>query len=508
MFEDAHFSGTNYRFSGTNVKAKGLWLCLNTNHRSGPQNSSPMQLHMKSRCGKCAAALIPDGPAYICSYECTFCDECAGQCKGICPNCGGELVRRPRRQTSAVPVTDVSTPEFNVLRSRTLWLSSFAIWTGVALAASVSVYELYRGRAEAMTFGTVIGLEFSQILSYIPLTPFAFALALRFPLQRNNWPRRVLLHFGFALVFSTLHSALRAVTPYAYWNIKAGHFASAIWNSQTHHFEIAWLALQRIILANVVDDITGTYLPIILVAHAISYYSRFRDRELHSTKLEVELARSHLQALKTNLQPHFLFNTLHSISSLMHTDVKAADKMMTRLSDLLRMSLENDELQITTLNRELEFVNAYLEIEKIRFEDRLKVILNIVPETLDAHVPHLLLQPLVENAVRHGVSRLAAGGTIWITSSRQGNDLHLTIKDNGPGLGKSVDNSQGTGLGVRATRERLATLYGNGQSFNIQNVPGGGVEVLVRIPFRDDGSLTLAESCTPEGTIPEGAIAS
>jgi signal transduction histidine kinase len=364
------------------------------------------------------------------------------------------------------------------------------VWSAVALAATGSIYELYRTRSDAMSFGWVFALELSQILTYAPLTPFAFALALRFPVQRDNWPRRSLLHLGFGLVFSTLHSAMRGITPYAYWDAKAGRFASAIWNSQTHSFQIAWAALERLFLANVVDDITGTYVPIILVAHALSYYGRFRDRELHSTKLEMELARSHLQTLKTNLQPHFLFNTMHSISSLMHTNVKAADKMMTRLSDLLRMSLESDELQVTTLNRELEFVAAYLEIEKIRFEERLNVVVNVVPETLDAQVPNLLLQPLVENAVRHGVSRLSAGGTIWITACREGDELHLSIRDNGPGLGESVDKCARTGMGLRATHERLNTLYGAQQSVDIHNVPAGGVEVCIRVPFREEANLS------------------
>jgi LytS/YehU family sensor histidine kinase len=207
----------------------------------------------------------------------------------------------------------------------------------------------------------------------------------------------------------------------------------------------------------------------------------------------MQLTRSHLQALKSHLQPHFLFNTMHSISALMLTDVAAADKMMSRLSDLLRMSLESSGIQITSLNRELEFVAGYLEIEKVRFGERLSIVLDIAAETLDAQVPSLLLQPLVENAIRHGISRLSSGGTVRIVASRDGRDLYLRVRDNGPGLVSVVGTPRGTGFGLRTTRERLQTLYGNQHSFEIHDVPSGGVEVSVRIPFRIEPQLSMDE---------------
>ena len=157
---------------------------------------------------------------------------------------------------------------------------------------------------------------------------------------------------------------------------------------------------------------------------------------------------------------------------------------MTRLSDLLRMSLEDNGTQVTTLSRELEFVNGYLEIENIRFEDRLNIILDIAPDTLDAEVPHLLLQPLVENAVRHGISRLSSGGEIRIAASHDEHNLHLRVRDNGPGLGNRDGPPSKVGLGLKATRERLETLFGNAQSFEVRSPVEGGVEACVRIPFR------------------------
>jgi two-component system, LytTR family, sensor kinase len=439
---------------------------------------------MKTSCAKCGARLPADGQAYICSYECTFCSSCASESQGRCPNCTGELVLRPRR-SAAVAGSENSEPKGAWgERPWLIWVVSFGVWTLVALAATGSIYELYRAQGYHMSFATVFASQLSQILTYAPLTPFAFALGIRFPIQRGNWARRSLLHLSFALAFSIAHIILRGMTPYAVWDPKVRGYTSAIWNSQAHMLAINWRAFKNLFLSNVVDDITGTYVPIVLIAHAVSYYRSFRDREVHSAKLQMQLAKSHLQALKSHLQPHFLFNTLHSISALMLTDVKAADRMMARLSDLLRMSLKTSGVQITSLSRELEFVAAYLEIEKVRFGDRLNVVLDIASETLDAQVPSLLLQPLVENAVLHGISRLSSAGNIWITASHDGGDLCLRVKDNGPGLVVGADAQSGTGLGLGATRERLQTLYGSAQTLEIQGASDGGFEVCVKIPFR------------------------
>jgi LytS/YehU family sensor histidine kinase len=267
------------------------------------------------------------------------------------------------------------------------------------------------------------------------------------------------------------------------WDKQHHEWTSAVWNSYEHVFKIQWSGLRSLFLYNVVDDITGTFVPIVLIAHAILYYRKFQERESRATQLEGQLAKAHLQSLKSQLQPHFLFNTMHSISALMLTDVQAADRMITGLGDLLRMNLEAAGTQITTLNRELDFVNCYLEIEKVRFEERLHVVLDIAPETLDAQVPLLLLQPLVDNAVKHGISRRAQGGEIRISASSRDGDLQLEVRDNGPGFERS-DMSRVRGLGLKVTRERLETLYGQNQSIEVTCPPEGGVAVTVSIPFR------------------------
>jgi len=436
---------------------------------------------VKLDCEGCRRPVLLDGEAYVCSYECTFCPACASRNGKVCPHCGGELVRRPRRGPASSPQRMILSHASVRGGSGLIWLVSFAVWTFVSIAATATVYELYRPKRD-LGLGLVAGMEFSHLLTYAPLTPFVFMLALRFPFQRGNWARWCLLHLGFALIFTFAHILLKCVTPNGYWDPAYREWTFAIWNSHTHAFRWPWFAFRSMFLSGVVDDAVSAYVPIVLVAHLLSYYRRFRAGELRASLLEAQLAKARLQTLKSQLQPHFLFNTMHSISALMLTDVNAADRMMTRLSDLLRMSLENAGTQITILSREIEFVNCYLEIEKIRFEDRLKVCLDIAPETLDAQIPHLLLQPLVDNAVKHGISKLSSGGEIRITASARDGKLHIEVSDNGPELREQYA-TPASGLGLRVTRERLESLYGGNQSLQVRN-SSPGVTVSVCIPLR------------------------
>src|SRR3984893_7224355 len=425
---------------------------------------------METECAGCPRDLPTDAEAYVCSYECTFCAECTSRKQNICPHCGGELVRRPRRHNSAGSEEAGDEDEEAQVRDRPglIWAVAFAVWTFISLAATATIYQLYRRFNGGIGLGGIAGMEFSQVLTYAPLTPLVFALAVRYPLQRGNWVKRSLLHLAAGLFFTLVHISLRAATPYGYWDPASRQWTSAIWDSHAHAFRAPWVVLRSMFLGSVVDDVTGAYVPIVLVAHAVSYYLRFRERELRATQLEGQLAKAHLQALKSQLQPHFLFNTMHSISALMHTDVAAADKMMTLLSELLRMTLEKTGVQVTTLNCELEVLDGYLAIEKVRFGDRLKVVKDFSPDTLGAQVPHLILQPLVENAVRHGVAKRSTGGEICIATWHDDRYLYLRVKDDGPGLD---DHPPKKGLGLQSTRERLQTLYGDNQSISITNIP-------------------------------------
>jgi two-component system, LytTR family, sensor kinase len=439
-----------------------------------------MHLEMKDQCEKCRRTLAPSAEGYICSYECTFCPACARGLQYVCANCSGELVPRPRRQNT---MTDPSSSGPGSSKHTGLvWGVSLAAWTFISLAATLTIYLYDRTVGMERQFISVLGLECSQCLTYAPLTPFVFWLALRYPVLRSHWLRRSLLLFAGGLIFALAHVVLRGAA-YPVWDGHIRDYVSPLWDAHAHAVRVRWDLFKTLFLLNWLDDLTGTYLPIVLIAHVVSYYRSFRDRQLRASHLETQLTKAHLQALKSQLQPHFLFNTLHSISALMLTDVRAADRMMTRLSELLRMSLDNTGVQMTTLGRELEFVTAYLDIERIRFEDRLKVTLDIAPETITAQVPHLLLQPLAENAVHHGISRLSAGGEVRISSAHEG-ALVLRVKDNGPGPTTGEDGVSSPGLGLNATRERLRTLYGDSHQMEIRHLPNEGTEVCVRIPFR------------------------
>ena len=191
------------------------------------------------------------------------------------------------------------------------------------------------------------------------------------------------------------------------------------------------------------------------------------------------------------LHPHFLFNTLHSISALIRRDPDAADKMIARLGDFLRLTLENSGAQEVSLQKELEFLKCYLEIERVRFQDRLTTRLDIEPRALDAAVPNLILQPIVENAIRHGVAPRSAPGHVEISAKRGERALRIQVRDNGPGLSAitAPDDAFREGLGLTNTRARLARLYGAAHRFELEDAPGGGLLVTLEIPAADDATV-------------------
>jgi LytS/YehU family sensor histidine kinase len=234
-----------------------------------------------------------------------------------------------------------------------------------------------------------------------------------------------------------------------------------------------------------------SYGTVLLIGYVIDYYRRHQDEELKISRLKTELAQAQLQvtqaqlqSLKMQLQPHFLFNTLNSISTLLDEDVDAADEMIARLGDFLRLTLDNSGAQEVTLQEELEFLRCYLAIEQVRFRDRLTVEMKIDPETLDALVPNLILQPIVENAIRHGVIACVGKGRVEIESSQQNGSLCLMVTDNGPGL---QGNFGKRGLGFSLTKERLQRLYEAKQQLELHDVPEGGLRVVLEIPFSRSG---------------------
>jgi LytS/YehU family sensor histidine kinase len=219
---------------------------------------------------------------------------------------------------------------------------------------------------------------------------------------------------------------------------------------------------------------------IVSVNHAIDYYRKYHERTVHTLELEKHLAEARLQALLRQLKPHFLFNTLNGIASLMHTDVQAADRMLVRLAELLRLTMSHPGQPLTGLREEIAFIEKYLEIERIRFRDRLSVKIDVDPAALDAQVPSLILQPLVENAIRHGIEPHARPGRIELSVRREPGAIVLTVRDNGAGEPPGGFTREGIGLGN--TRARLRELYGERHSFQLANHPEGGLVVRLSLP--------------------------
>jgi sensor histidine kinase YesM len=223
------------------------------------------------------------------------------------------------------------------------------------------------------------------------------------------------------------------------------------------------------------------FLAIVTLGWSARYFALYRSRHLHASDLETRLAKTHLQVLKMQLQPHFLFNTLNTIAELVHTDPVAADQMITRLGRLLRLSLDHASHQVVPLRQEADFLRVYLAIEQVRFQDRLQVVWDLAPETLDGAVPTLLWQPVVENAIRHGVTPLGGRGQVVISSRRDEEDLVLEIRDNGQGL--PPGGSPREGVGLRNVRQRVDQLYGPRGRFTLAPAPAGGTVATLRIPF-------------------------
>ncbi len=224
------------------------------------------------------------------------------------------------------------------------------------------------------------------------------------------------------------------------------------------------------------------YWTFIIASYAKSYYENLVQQEIRTLKLESELSKAEFQALKMQLQPHFLFNTLNSISALLQTDTDKADKMLTLLGDFLRLTLERKNDSFLTLEEELKFTQNYLKIEQVRFGDRLKIQFKIQDEILKVKVPNLILQPLVENAIRHGVSKNVNKGWIKVVAEKNKNQLEITVSDSGASL-KNSEKNQSKGIGLKNTESRLEQLYGESFTFEFQKIENEGFEIKIRIPI-------------------------
>ena len=341
-------------------------------------------------------------------------------------------------------------------------------FTFVALFFASESYLISVVKEDPINILSQIQWTLVRWLPWAFFTPIIVFFIKRFPVRKKKWLGPVLFHLGLSMIFTFIQAGI--------YNSFIGLFKGLIpvWN-----LRILTGLVYSFIHFNVI-----AYGIVISIYYLFEYYRKFRERELRASRLETRLAQSQLEVLKMQLQPHFLFNTLHAISALIQKDTEAADKMISRLSDLLRFSLDNSGLQEVTLKEELELLKIYLDIEKTRFEDRLGVKYDIAEETLSAVVPNLILQPLVENAVRHGISPNVKGGMIKISSRRENDSLVVKVYDNGVGLKTNELVELKKGFGLANTIERLNQLYGDAGNFDLQNADGGGAVGTFKIPFR------------------------
>ncbi|HEX8352503.1 MAG TPA: histidine kinase [Pyrinomonadaceae bacterium] len=331
-----------------------------------------------------------------------------------------------------------------------------------------------------------LSTNLTRVYIWAALSPLIYRFTARFPLgPRPFSARNVALQVPAAALFCLVHQAL---------------YAPALWwlNPALGRQHVSLAAFYKSsILGSLFFNIL-VYALIVISIHAVLYYRNFRAGELREADLKAQIARAELHALKMQLQPHFLFNTLHSISALVLEDPDGANRMIARLGDFLRLTLERPEQQTVALEEELEFLRRYLEIEQVRFHDRLTVRFDVEPSTLGAQVPHLILQPVIENAIRHGVAPRAAPGHVEVTARRVDGTLRLSVRDDGPGLGPEGWRGESAGVGLLNVRSRLARLYGSAYDFQVADAPGGGVAVLLAIPFEPETPARVPDGQTDE----------
>jgi len=354
------------------------------------------------------------------------------------------------------------------------WAAIVGVWAMLGVIYAGPIY--YEVRSEGMDHAAwrVFSWGILTWLAWAPLTPVIVWLARKFSLVEGAWKRNLFIHLPAFLLISALHSAAAtAITlsikpfdnmgssPFQFWPRFLGRLQGAFGSDLL-----------------VYGAVIGT-------CYALDYYRKYREREFLASRLEAQLAQAQLDSLRMQLHPHFLFNTLNSIVGLVRDNKNsAAVKMLVGLSDLLRHTLDHSARHEVELREELNFIKLYLKIQETRFSDRLHIEFDIDPATTKALVPNLILQPLTENALRHGIGRTADSGMVGISSAIMDDHLRLTVYDNGAGLPDDWQMKGSTGIGLANTAARLQQLYDDNHQFDIRNRDGGGVEVVILMPMR------------------------
>ncbi len=352
-------------------------------------------------------------------------------------------------------------------------------WTAVAAVFAVHNYFTFAAEGRPIPLAHALWWSAAEWYTWAALTPAVILVSRRWSVAAGRVARNIALLLAACALLAVLQIALeyaadRAVTLIA----TAPTLSVRYWLSDgasTRLMELGYLLPRKFGFAFV------TACALVVATHTVDYYRLYRDRELRAARLESALASAQLERLRAQLQPHFLFNTLNGIASLIPEDPAAAEEMVECLSDLLRASLSRGTAPQIALADELRLLDQYLTIQQRRFQHRLRISRAIDPGALSARVPPLILQPLAENAISHAVATRPAGGALEIIARAHGDRLELAVLDDGPGIGDPRTVREG--IGLANTRERLRHLHGDAASLTLGNRPEGGTEVTVSLPF-------------------------
>ena len=353
----------------------------------------------------------------------------------------------------------------------------FIIWSIVFLFYTLLAFmnftrfvtsELAVGRPGKIQFYFI--METTGAYTSFLLVPIAVWFIRKVPIKHNNLRTRIPIHLFATMVLGASHTMMMYVSRLLiFWVANLGTYDYGrilirFPMEYTHQFFTYWVIFGIVLFFKFVRE--------------------KQEEKLRTSRLEEQLTKARLQALQMQLHPHFLFNTLNMISSTMYEDLKAADKMMANLSDLLRITLNSASSREHTLEKEMDIIHFYIEIMRARFQDKLTVKFNMGSDTLEALVPAFILQPVVENSIKFSMESLKQAD-VEISSERENDRLIISIQDNGPGIAGNIDQIMKKGVGLSNTVERLEGLYGTNYNFLLQNLNEGGLQVMMEIPFRN-----------------------
>ena len=354
--------------------------------------------------------------------------------------------------------------EHPTVRSPLYWVAvAFAGWSLLGLMTSLSILISFRIAGMPQSPANAFAMGMTDMYMWGLLSAAAIFLSRKISLERFGWTSVVLLNLAAAVALLLARYLVeRAILRSG--GIRPGPLVQSI----TRSFAPRLL----------------TYLGLLLASYGWVYILKHRERELREVQLREELVRAQLGRLKAQLEPHFLFNSLHSISTLLHRDPAAADRMLSRLAEHLRISIRAPDTQLVELEQEVAELQPYLEIEKIRFGRRLRLTIDVRCSSR-LLVPHMILQPLVENAIRHGIAPSVQGGHVQIRAEQLGDHVVITVEDDGVGITEKRDTS-GHGVGLANLRARLEHLYGSDQSVDVSQRVAAGTAVRVMLPAETD----------------------